>query len=77
MPVKASDGEITNVPQREKPSQALGCQPSAAEDISNCLRRLKDPASLESHSSFEASSGLFFFNYMLAIFIRTARLLVS
>lgn len=30
VPVKASDGEITNVPQREKPSQALGCQPSAA-----------------------------------------------
>lgn len=63
MPVNASDGEIANVPQREKPSQALGCQPSAVCDISNCLRLLKDPASLESHGSFEAILGLCFYSY--------------
>lgn len=74
MPVNASDGEITNVPQREKPSDIR---------ISTfiCIRHFQlplsfeDPASLKSNSGSEAIWGLF--NRMLGIFIRTAQILVN
>lgn len=75
VPVKASDGEITNGPQREKPSQASGCQPSAIGDTSSCLVFGRTLHLLRVTAVLKQVQ-VFLFNHMLEIFIRTAQLLV-